>query len=134
MYVNNPRLNSLAVCQKCCGGYATHSLVNSAVDATLPAFAAERRRPPLSIDMSCQRGAQQQTRRTSQRLSNDGTDRGTDSRRLKQSVPLVGSRIKSGRELQAIGPATENARRPLSVELWLFAVSTDGMSPLPGGG
>ena len=33
-------------------------------------------------------------------------------RRLKQSVLLVGSRIKSGSEFQAIGPATENARRP----------------------
>ena len=31
---------------------------------------------------------------------------------VKQSVLLVGSRIKSGREFQAIGPATENARRP----------------------
>jgi len=41
---------------------------------TLPAFATERRRPPLSIDMSCHLGAQQQTRRTPQRLSNDGTD------------------------------------------------------------
>jgi len=33
----------------------------------------------------------------------------------KQSVlldVLVGSRIKSGSEFQAIGPATENARRP----------------------
>jgi len=41
---------------------------------TLPAFATERRRPPLSIDMSCHLGAQQQTRRTPQRLTNDGTD------------------------------------------------------------
>jgi len=31
------------------------------------------------------------------------------SRRLKQSVLLAGSQIKSGREFQAIGPATENA-------------------------
>ena len=38
------------------------------------------------------------------------------TRRLKQSVLLVGSRIKSGGEFQASGPATENARRPLSVE------------------
>jgi len=34
------------------------------------------------------------------------------SGRLKQSVLLAGSRIKSGSEFQAIGPATENARRP----------------------
>jgi len=34
--------------------------------------------------------------------------------RLKQSVLLVGSWIKSGSEFQAIGPATETA---LSVEL-----------------
>jgi len=30
------------------------------------------------------------------------------SRRLKQSVLFVGSRIKPGRELQATGPVTEN--------------------------
>jgi len=34
----------------------------------------------LSIDTSCPPGAQQQTRRTQQRLSNDGTDRRTDKR------------------------------------------------------
>ena len=34
----------------------------------------------------------------------------------KQSVLLAGSRIKSGSEFQAIGPATENARRAVSVE------------------
>jgi len=55
---------------------------------TLPAFAAERRaaapllpsarRPPLSIDISCPRGAQQQTRRTPLLLSIDGTDGRTD--------------------------------------------------------
>jgi len=46
-----------------------------------PSVAAGRWRPPLSIDMSCPRGVQQQTRRPLQRLSNDGTDRGTDRRR-----------------------------------------------------
>jgi len=50
------------------------SLVNSADNVTLPAFAAERRaaaplligarRPPLSIAIFCVYGAQQQTRRT----------------------------------------------------------------------
>ena len=34
------------------------------------------------------------------------------SRRLKQSALLAGSPIKSGSEFQAIGPATENPRRP----------------------
>jgi len=33
---------------------------------------------PLSIDISYRHGAQQQTRRTSLQLSNDGTDRRTD--------------------------------------------------------
>jgi len=56
---------------------------------TLPAFAAERRaaaplllstwRPPLSIDISCSRGAQQQTRRTSRGMMGQ-TDRQTDGR------------------------------------------------------
>jgi len=61
----------------------------SAVDVTLLAFAAERRaaaplllgtrRPPLSINISRPHGAQQQTRRTPQRLrSNDGTGKQTD--------------------------------------------------------
>jgi len=46
---------------------------------TLPAFAAERRRL-LWTDMSCRRGAQQQTRRAPLLLSNDETDRQTDGR------------------------------------------------------
>ena len=47
----------------------------SAVDMTLPAVAAERRRL-LSIAVFCPRGAQQQTRRTPPMLlSIDGTDR-----------------------------------------------------------
>jgi len=62
------------------------SLVNAAVNMTLPAFAAERRaaapgcgaaaagRPPLSIDIFCAYGAQQQTRRTPLLRSIDGTD------------------------------------------------------------
>jgi len=33
------------------------------------------RRPPLSIDISCPHGAQQQTRRLPLLLLNDGTDR-----------------------------------------------------------
>jgi len=36
-------------------------------------------------------------------------------------VLLVGSRIKSGREFQAIGPATENARRPQVLTVCLCA-------------
>jgi len=71
------------------------SLVNSAVNMSLPAFAAERRaaapccgavaagRSPLSSDISSQHGAQQQTRRrTSLLRSNDGTDGQTDTRPL----------------------------------------------------
>jgi len=38
------------------------------------------RRPPLSIDISCPHGAQQQTLRTLLLLSSDGTDRQTDGR------------------------------------------------------
>jgi len=37
------------------------------------------RLPPLSIDISCVRGAQQQTRRSSVVRSNDGTDGRTDA-------------------------------------------------------
>jgi len=32
--------------------------------------------------------------------------------RLKQSVLIAGYRVKSGRELQTVGPATEKAGRP----------------------
>jgi len=39
------------------------------------------RRPPLSIDLSCLRGAQQQTRRTLLQRSIDETDRQTDGQR-----------------------------------------------------
>jgi len=56
---------------------------------SLPACAAERRaaeplplgalRPPLSIDISCLHGAQQQTRRTPRLWSNDTADRRTDA-------------------------------------------------------
>jgi len=70
------------------------SLVNTAVNMTLPAFAEERRAAApccgavaavpyaLSIDISCPHGAQQQTRRTPLLLSIDGTDRRTDGRTL----------------------------------------------------
>jgi len=62
------------------------SLVNSAVNMTLPAFAAKCRaadpgcsdaaagRPALSIDIFCMNGAQQQTRRTPLLRLTDGTD------------------------------------------------------------
>ena len=59
----------------------------SALDMTLPAFTAERRRacsttlaarPQLSIDICCPQGAQQQTRRPPLLLLIDGTDRQTD--------------------------------------------------------
>jgi len=62
------------------------SLVNSAVNMMLSAFAAERRaadpgcgaaaagRPALSIDIFCVYGTQQQTRRTLLLRSTDGTD------------------------------------------------------------
>jgi len=45
---------------------------------TLTAFAVQRRRL-LSSDISCLRGAQQQTRRTPLLLSIEGTDRRTDA-------------------------------------------------------
>ena len=45
------------------------------------------RRPPLSIDLSCLRGAQQQTRRTLLQRSIDETDRQTDGR-TADSGPL----------------------------------------------
>jgi len=62
------------------------SLVNSAVNITLPAFAAERRaaapgcdasaagRPVLSIDIFCAYSDQQLTRRTPLLRSTGGTD------------------------------------------------------------
>ena len=59
-------------------------LPTSADNVTLPAFAGKRRaaaplllgarRPPLSIDICCPHGAQQQTRRTPRLRSNNGTD------------------------------------------------------------
>jgi len=69
----------------------------SYVNITLPAFAAERRaaapllhaerrRKQLSIDVSCRRGAEQQTRRTPLLLSNDGTDRQTDGRTRERFI------------------------------------------------
>jgi len=63
------------------------SVVKSAVNMTLPAFAAAgRRRSPLTIDISCSRGAQQQTRRTPQWLLNDGTHRRTGRRTLDRYI------------------------------------------------
>jgi len=50
------------------------------------------------------------------------------SRRLKQSVLIVGSRMKSGSEFHAIGPATENARRPavsVQPETWYDKMGRD---------
>ena len=68
------------------------SVVNTAVNMALPAFAAERRaaargsapsllrgHSPLWIDISCQHGTQQQTRHTPLLRSNDGTDGRTDT-------------------------------------------------------
>jgi len=66
----------------------------SPVNETLLVFAAERRaaapwccsaaagRTPLSIDISCRHGAQQQTRRTPRLRSHDGTDEQTDGRSI----------------------------------------------------
>jgi len=62
--------------------------------ATAP-FAAERRRPPLSTDISCPPGAQQQTRRTPQRLSNDGTDRRTDGRTWDRYVEPAAHTVRA---------------------------------------
>jgi len=44
------------------------------------------RRPPLSIDISCPHGAQQQTRRTPRLRSNDETDGRTDGRTLDRFI------------------------------------------------
>jgi len=56
-----------------------------AVNVKLPAFAAERRHacstaPVVSIDISYQQGAQQQTHRPLLLLSINGADRWTDTR------------------------------------------------------
>ena len=57
-------------------------ITNKSVFSLVNSAASGRRRPPLSIEMSCSGDAPQQTRRTPQRLSNDGrqTDRRTDGR------------------------------------------------------
>jgi len=68
-------------------------LLTSADNVALPAFAAAGRaaarlllsawRPPLSIDISCRHGAQQQTRRTwrlRRMMGRTDTDRRTDGR------------------------------------------------------
>ena len=52
----------------------------SAINVTLSAFAAERWRPPLSVDISCSQGAQQQTRRPLLLLLMDLTDKRTEAR------------------------------------------------------
>jgi len=67
---------------------------------TLPALAAEHRaaaplllgarHPPLSVDISCSRGAQQQTRRTPRLLSIDVTDRRSLSRKLDRPWTVLG--------------------------------------------
>jgi len=56
-------ISGVCCCALCCG-----------------AVAAERLRPPLSIDISCPHSAQQLTRRTPLLWSSDGTDRRTDGR------------------------------------------------------
>jgi len=56
---------------------------------TLSAFAAERRRL-LSVDICCQRGAQQQIRRTPLLLSIDGADRQTPDRFIDPAPHLFG--------------------------------------------
>ena len=73
----------------------------SPVNETLLVFAAERRaaapwccsaaagRTPLSINISCRHGAQQQTRRTPRLRSHDGTDRRTDGRTLDRFIDLA---------------------------------------------
>jgi len=59
------------------------SLVNSAVNKSLPAFAAERcaAAPLLSMDVSCLHGSQQQTHHTPLLLLTGETDRQTGDRR-----------------------------------------------------
>ena len=80
MYFNGTIRKLLLSSVKCNNNKSVFSLINSAVNMALPTFPAERRAAALSIDIACPRGAQLQTRRTPQRLSNDGTDRQTDRR------------------------------------------------------
>jgi len=56
---------------------------------TLPVFAAECRRPQLSIDISGPQGAQQQTRRPPLLLWIDGTDGRTPGRSIDLSLHAV---------------------------------------------
>ena len=71
-----------------CYNKSVFSLAYSAVNVALPAFAAERRAAPpccgafaagRPIDISCTRGAQQQTRRAPLLRPNYGTDRQMDA-------------------------------------------------------
>jgi len=51
---------------------------------------ARRRRPQISMHISCAQGAQQQTSRTSLLLSIDGTDRRTDGHPTVTQTPQSG--------------------------------------------
>jgi len=72
------------------------SLIHLAVNTTWPIFAAERRAAaqctPMSTDISCPHGAQQQTQMTGQK---DGTDGQTDTQPLHRPVYYVGSGSKT---------------------------------------
>jgi len=64
-------------------------LPTSADNVTLLTFADERRvavrRAPLSIDISCPPGPQQQTRHSGMQLSINGTDRQTDKQTYRRT-------------------------------------------------
>jgi len=67
-------------------------LPTSVVNVALLAFAAECRAvAPLSIDISCPSGPQQQTRRSDVRRPNDGTDRLTHGQTLDISQTMLRS-------------------------------------------
>jgi len=78
-----------------------------------PAAGTQRRRPPLSIDISCQKGALQQTRRPPMLLSIDGTDRQTDARPFHRpcSAYHASSVNKKTKELYHADVVNESGRK-----------------------
>jgi len=65
--------------------FATERRAAAPLLLSVPAAGTRRRRPQLSIDISCLQGAQQQTRQPPLLLSIDGIDRRTDAIRLLRS-------------------------------------------------
>jgi len=105
---------------------------------TLRAFAAERRHPS-SINISCPRGAQQQTRRRPLLLSIGGTDKRADGRTLERYIdsaprPMRAvSERKSSTLVSIAAVHTWTVRRHgavlISVSLVLSARAGSGLAP-----